>query len=193
MTADSRAAATGATVRAFFAFWPDTAARDALARLARVVAAAAGGRGSAGENVHLTLAFLGEVPIARVPVLQAIGAAVAASVGGFDLRLGRVGMFRGSGIAWAGASAPPPDLVRLVTDLNAALAADGFAVDPRPFHVHVTLARRCRRRAEVALPAPIAWTVTRLVLNASDLSSGGPRHRELAAWPLRPPTERAAS
>jgi 2'-5' RNA ligase len=57
-------------------------------------------------------------------------------------------------------------------------------LDPRPFHTHVTLARRCRKRVDVSMAAPIAWPVERLVLNASELAPDGPRYRELAGWTL---------
>ena len=91
-----------------------------------------------------------------------------------------------AGIAWAGASSVPAELAQLVRQLNDALMAQGFPTDPRPFQAHLTLARRCRRQPRANQAAPIAWTVARLVLNASDLGSGGPRYRELAAWPLGP-------
>ena len=100
--------------------------------------------------------------------------------------LDRVGAFRGAGIAWAGASSVPAELAQLVAQLNDALTAQGFPTDARPFQAHVTLARRCRRQPRANQATPIAWTVATLVLNASDLGSGGPRYRELAAWPLGP-------
>lgn len=179
------------TVRAFFALWPDAAARDALAELAHAVAVETGGRAPVAQNIHLTLAFLGEVSVARIAALQAIGAAAAAAATAFVVNFDRVGAFRGSGIAWAGASETPAELSRLAAELSAALSAAGFVTDPRPFHAHVTLARRCRRRTGVPLAAPIAWSVARLVLNASDLAPDGPRYRELAGWALGAPAPAA--
>lgn len=170
--------------RLFFAVWPDAPARDALAMLARDVAARAGGRAPAADNLHLTLAFVGEVAADRLAALCAAGAEAAAGVAAFDLALDTVGAFRGSGIAWAGATGVPPALLGLVGRLDERLAARGFPTDTRAFHAHVTLARRCRRTPDAQLPAPIAWTVTRLVLNASELASGGPRYREIGVWPL---------
>lgn len=186
--------AAGETVRTFFALWPDTAVRDALAGLAHEVASEADGRVSATENLHLTLAFLGEVASPRIAVLQAIGAAAASAVPAFGLTLDRVGMFRGSEIAWAGASTVPAALALLVSELGDAVAAQGFALDPRPFQVHVTLARRCRKPPSVSRAVSIAWPVARLVLNASKLAPHGPRYRELGAWPLgqRTPDGQAA-
>ena len=184
------AAGADASLRVFFALWPDAQARDALAKRANVVAEEAGGRAPAIENLHLTLAFVGEVAADRVEALCAAGLAATADVPAFDLSLDRVGAFRGSGIAWAGASSVHADLAQLVSQLNDALTAQGFPTDLRPFQAHVTLARRCRRQPRANQATPIAWTVAKLVLNASDLGSGGPRYRELAAWPLgRRPAE----
>jgi 2'-5' RNA ligase len=181
-----RTTTAGDTLRVFFAIWPDAAARDALATLASTVAAEAGGRAPAIANLHLTLAFVGEVAAERVEALVAAGLAATAGVPAFELSLDRVGAFRGSGVAWAGASSMPAELAQLVGQLNDALTAQGFPTDPRPFQAHVTLARRCRRQLRANRATPIAWTVAALVLNASDLGSSGPRYRELAAWPLGP-------
>lgn len=98
--------------------------------------------------------------------------------------LDRVGAFRGSRIGWAGASSVPAELAHLVSQLNDALTAQGFPTDPRPFHAHVTLARRCRRAAGMGVAAPITWRVDGMTLNASELATGGSRYRELAGWPL---------
>jgi 2'-5' RNA ligase len=170
--------------RVFFALWPDAGARDALWALARDTAAQTGGRAPSAGNVHLTLAFLGDVAAARIAALDAIGLAVAAAVPPFTLTLDRVGAFGDGRIAWAGTSAPPRDLERLVQSLNGALAKEGFPTERRAFHPHVTLARHCRRPAGAGAIAAIAWRAERITLNASERSSAGPRYRELGAWPL---------
>jgi len=177
--------ATAANVlRVFFALWPDAAARETLARLARGVAAQAAGRAPAPANLHLTLAFVGDVAPERIAALRTIGAAVAANVPPITLVLDRVGTFRGTGIVWLGASRVPAALERLAADLAAALATDGFPIDARAFRPHVTLARRCRRPGEVALAARVAWAAMRLVLNESNLRSGAPSYRLISSWPL---------
>jgi 2'-5' RNA ligase len=171
-------------VRVFFALWPAATARDALAGLGHDVAARVQGRAPPDENLHMTLAFVGDISATRVAALRAIGMAVASTVPPFTLTLDQTGTFRGTGITWAGASAPPADLLQLVRRLVDALVADGFATEPRAFHPHVTLARRCRKPGSGAIAVPVAWTVARLALNASELSAAGPRYRELAGWPL---------
>jgi 2'-5' RNA ligase len=171
-------------LRIFFALWPEAGARDALSALARDTAAQAEGRAPSTGNLHLTLAFLGDVAAARIVALQAIGPAVASAVPPFTLTLDRVDAFGDGGIASAGASAPPRELQRLVQLLTGALAKDGFPTERRAFHPHVTLARRCRRPAGTGTIVSIAWRVERITLNASERSPRGPRYCELGAWPL---------
>jgi 2'-5' RNA ligase len=170
--------------RVFFALWPDAGARDALSSLARDTAAQAEGRAPSTGNLHLTLAFLGDVAAERIGALHAIGSAVASAVHPFTLTLDRVGAFGDGGMASAGASAPPRELQRLVQLLTGALAQEGFPTERRAFHPHVTLARRCRRPAGTGTIVSIAWSVERITLNASELSPRGPRYRKLGAWPL---------
>jgi 2'-5' RNA ligase len=178
-----RAEATN-PLRVFFAVWPDAPTRAAIAALAHEAATAAGGKAPRAESLHLTLAFVGEVPVDRVAALRAIGADAARPTPPFTMTLDRLGGFRDSGIAWLGTTKVPADLEALVDAMRKALAAAGFPVDPRPFRVHVTLARRCRNRVRAATIAPTAWRVERMTLTASELGGEGSRYRELAAWPL---------
>ena len=113
-----------------------------------------------------------------------------AMVAPFVLTLDRIGAFHRQGIAWAGASSPPAELVRLAAELGNGLATQGWRLERRAFQAHVTLARRCRIRVgdplrdSEPLPAPIVWNVARMTLAASELASGPPRYREIDAWPL---------
>ena len=181
------AGASRAPLRVFFALWPDADARERLAAAARDVAARTKGRAPPAANLHVTLAFIGDVAPGRIGELCAIGASVAASAAPFVLTLDRAGTFRGTGIAWAGASSVPPRLAELARTLADALAAQDFPVEQREFSPHVTLARRCKAPGLASLAVPIGWTVTRLALDASEPGSGGPRYRELATWPLAAP------
>ena len=180
-----RNAGTGAdALRLFFALVPDATARAGLAALARQVAHTTRGRPPSAANLHLTLAFLGSVARARLAELREIGGAAARAVSPFGLRLDRVGGFRGSGIAWAGTASTPDELLRLVAAINLALGTAGFAVETRPFHAHVTLARHCSRLPEPAAIETVGWRVDRMVLMVSETRPEGPVYREVAAWPL---------
>jgi len=172
------------SLRVFFALWPDANARERLAAAALDVAAQTKGVAPPAANLHVTLAFIGDVAPERIGALCGIGASVAASAAPFVLALDCAGTFRGTGIAWAGASSLPSSLVELALDLAAGLLAEGFPVEQRAFTPHVTLARRARTPSLARLPAPIAWKVTRFALDASESGRYGTRYRELAAWPL---------
>ena len=176
------------SIRAFFALWPDPSASDALELLACETARRTQGRVPPSGNLHLTLVFVGDVAPTRVTALRAIGLVAASTAPPFPLTLDRTGTFRGSGVAWAGASAKPRELGELAQQLRDALTAEGFSIEHREFQPHVTLARRCRRPGNGQIAAPIVWTVSRIVLNASEPGSDGPRYRELASWPLGPRT-----
>jgi 2'-5' RNA ligase len=177
-------------LRVFFGLWPDAEARDRLAELARATSERARGRAPPPANLHMTLAFVGEVPLASVAKLSSIGRNASAMAFPFPLTLDCIGAFHRQGVAWAGASSPPAELVRLATALGAGLAAQGWRLERRAFQAHVTLARRCRisvgdpLRDGESLPVPIVWNVARMTLAASELASGPPRYRELDAWPL---------
>jgi 2'-5' RNA ligase len=177
----------GETLRVFYALWPDVETHAALARITATVAAATGGRAPAPENVHLTLAFVGEIAAERLPALIAIGARTAATVDAFTLCFDRVGTFRSSGIAWLGTGEAPPALRSLAEGLALELAAGAFRTDRRAFHAHVTLARHCRRPPPASAATTVTWPVRAMTLTASLLEREGARYRNLAVWPLGNP------
>src|SRR4030095_10567814 len=111
------------TLRVFFALWPDTDACARLAALATEVAARTRGRAPPAGNLHVTLAFIGEIPITHVDALRVIGASVSARAAPFTLALDCTGTFRGTGITWAGASHSPEPLAELARNLADVLAA----------------------------------------------------------------------
>lgn len=112
-----------------------TAVQDALRR------AAPGGSYSRRENLHLTLAFLGEQPEDRLAAARE--AMAAARFSPLTLIFDRLGRFRRAGgdVWWAGA-APNPALYAAQRRLARELSARGFALEERRFVPHLTLARR---------------------------------------------------
>lgn len=170
------------SVRTFFALVPDDAVRQRFVTLARDVARRSRGRAVSGEHVHLTLAFLGDVPVTSVPDLRGIGDRLPHE--GALLEFDTLGAWRASGVAWVAPSRLPPPLTQLHATLNQALRDSGFEVETRPFRPHVTLARRCVQPQGRAVMTPIAWPVRKLCLIGSELHPEGPVHSTLAEWPL---------
>ena len=165
----------------FFALVPPPPLAQSLGALARDVARRARGRPVPAENIHLTLAFIGAWPGARLPALLDAGAQFRGAA--IELALDTLGGFRRAGVAWIGAPATPA-LTALATSLAARLAAAGVALDDRPLAPHVTLARKCRGPYPDERVTPFAWTADAVTLLESQTRAEGARYRALARWPL---------
>ena len=102
----------------------------------------------------------------------------------FALTLDHIGTFKHSELAWVAPSQVPTRLTELESALTAALRKANFVLEPRPFHAHVTLARRCTKRIEKVRFGTVEWDVRRVALLASTASNGGVCYRELAGLAL---------
>ncbi|MCL2126352.1 MAG: RNA 2',3'-cyclic phosphodiesterase [Oscillospiraceae bacterium] len=98
------------------------------------------GNYSAQENLHLTLAFLGECD--EKQGADARAAMEASSFGQFPVHVDRIGRFKRNGgdIWWAGLQ-ESEQLIRLQQDLTDNLTEAGFALKRRKYSPHVTLGR----------------------------------------------------
>jgi 2'-5' RNA ligase len=141
-----------------------------------------GGKATRAESIHMTLLFLGDVPAARVELLQAIGARIAFEP--FTLEVNEASCWKHNKVAWVGPAQMAPALPRLVASLEAAAGAEGFAFDRRAFAPHITLVRKAHC---VPLPAlaPLNWAVGDFVLVRSELSSEGSRYSVIGRWGSR--------
>lgn len=170
-------------MRLFFALWPDEDLRRKLAGTGRVCGDACRGRTLPSRNLHLTLAFLGEVHSHRVDALRRIGATLSAP--SFELVLDRVGHFPRARIVYAGASTVPPALRALVAQIAAALAVGGFRVEAREFVPHVTLVRDARAAPPTAtLDPPLVWQVRHIRLVESVRTPDGQMYRPVSRFIL---------
>jgi 2'-5' RNA ligase len=170
-------------VRAFFAVWPDVVARRSLAQLAAAVAQRTGGRATRESNLHVTLAFIGDVGEARLQALADCGAAAACAIDPFVLTLARLGG-AGRGLAWIEPVDIEPAMAALHAALARALAHAGFTLESRPFMPHVTLSRRGTKSARASPPGAIAWRVDHLSLVGSVTGGEASTYREIVRWPL---------
>lgn len=173
-------------MRLFFAIWPPAHQRDELARLARRLAHISRGRATEAANLHLTLAFLGEVDEALLPQLSALGVQLAA-LPAAPMALTRTGSWS-NGIVWAAPEQTPAELLELVGQLNIGLAALGLPVEKRRYTPHLTLARRAHRLLAGHSIEPVPWPLDHLSLVASQLDGAGSRYTILGRWPLTVPT-----
>ena len=176
-------------LRAFFALVPPSEMRAALAELGRDRARRLHGRPVPAENIHLTLAFVGAWPRARMDALLAAGNALNAEA--MRVTLDRQGGFRRSGVAWVAPSSAPATLGMLANALAANLRVNGVPYDEKPFHPHLTIARKCRGPFEHGAIGPFVWDIDAVALVASDTRAEGARYTIVATWPLGQRDERS--
>lgn len=178
------------SARLFVAVELGRQAREAVrAGLAGVSGEGVDARWTGSEQWHVTLAFLGSVSPALASAVRGVLAEVAAGSAPMTVALtGDAGTFNRR-VLWAGIDGGR-QLTGLAERTRDALGDLGLAVDDRPFRAHLTLARA---RGKGRLPAglasayatePVAWTVDRLVLMRSTLSSTGARYTVESAWRL---------
>ena len=173
---------------------PDLAARafeilpTALPALRRVKA----------ENLHLTLAFLGETPGERFGDVTAAASEAATSVSPFTLSFDRAGRFPERGrprVVWLGLAAGAESVLELGAVVSAGLRSRGLRFDDRPLAPHLTLARvaedasaaeaKTVGAALADLPiAKLRFAVAEIAVVQSVLSPKGPRYTPLATVPL---------
>ena len=140
--------AVAETLRAFIAIELTEEARQYLALLTSSlrhnVDVAHGIRWVDPHGVHLTLKFLGNIPMAR---LDAVASAMEESAGGappFSLSIHGLGAFpelSAPRVLWAGVQGNLNPLLMVQTRLEESLAARGFPKEGRSFSPHLTLAR----------------------------------------------------
>ncbi len=174
-------------MRLFFALWPPEPVAAALAAQAHALARTLGGKPTRQETIHLTLAFLGEVDEAQLPVVLRAAAAVRAEP--FTLSVDRFGAWRHNRLLWAGCSSPAPGLLALVDRLRQRLRDSSIGYDDKQgFTPHVTLVRKLPdARTLTGMPPiePMVWPCPAFVLAGSQPAPEGSAYRVIGEFPLR--------
>jgi len=188
---------TGA-LRLFIAITLPEAVRQAVLRVqSQLQPLVPGGaaRWSRPDQFHLTLCFLGSVPMEQVDPLQAAAAAVCRSGNFLKLRAAGLGFFphaRAPRVLWVGID--DPDLAALQRRLADAVRPFTAESTGEKFVGHLTLARLGWERFN---PRKLAnavqaqsdrcfgeWTAEEIELVRSELSAAGARHTPLTIFPL---------
>lgn len=139
-------------MRLFVALSFSQQARDALLRCQQQLRELGmTGNFTRPENLHLTLAFIGETD----RVAQACRALERIEQPAFSMVLGEIGRF--SDLWWAGIRENAA-LQELALRVQEQLRAGGFSIDRRPFRPHVTLVRQASASRPVRLALPAAVT-----------------------------------
>lgn len=151
------------------------------------------------ENLHVTLAFLGQTPDVRLGDVVAAASEGAARVSGFTLAFDRAGRFPERGrrprVVWLGMSEGAESVLELGVGVYAGLRTRGLHFDDRPLAPHLTLARVVEdasapeaRTVGAAVEGlqvvRLAFAVAEIAVVQSVLSPKGPRYTALATVPL---------
>jgi 2'-5' RNA ligase len=143
----------GPSWRLFLAVWPDAAVREALAGWQRAWTWPPGAALVPSERLHLTLHFLGNVPVGELPALTD---GLRVPFEPFELPFGHAELWPG-GTAVVRPEHTPQALLGLHGGLATALAGLERPVESRRYKAHVTLARRAIGATPPAAPPKFTW------------------------------------
>jgi len=180
--------------RLFFALWPDEAQRAALVEATGETVRGCGGRPVPESSLHVTLAFLGSVPGPRLADLGDLAQRTAATFPGDALPLGIA--LQGFEY-WAkpqvlavlerGAPAdlaPTSGASQLACALTTTAVAAGFSPDLKPFHAHVTVARKVARAPQLRDMPEVRWRFDSFALLESRTLPEGPVYSVVGSYLL---------
>jgi 2'-5' RNA ligase len=168
-------------VRLFFAAFPDGETQRLIVSAAAELELEDGARLVPCENYHMTLAFVGEASNAQAASLRTI---VPLEVPAFTLRFDTCEHWLESEVVVFATSECPPALHDLQCKLRGELAHHDLASDPRPFHPHVTIARKVVQAPVQQAMSGFLWSVTAFQLVRSVRSNTGSTYTVLDHWPL---------
>ena len=155
------------TWRLFLGLWPSPDVRAQIVQHADAWQWPSAARRAAPERLHLTLHFLGNVAVERLPALRA---GLACAWDGCTLELDRAEVWPG-GIAVLEASAVPAPLAELHARLGEALLRLDVPVESRRYRPHVTLARKAQG-ARAPAAAALRWELASECLLMRSLPGG---------------------
>ncbi len=142
---------------------------------------------SRAENLHLTLKFLGETPVAKVESLSQAAARAASALEPFEIVVQGCGSFPPRGqprVLWVGIEDPSGGLGKLHQRLEDECSQASFAREQRAFHPHLTIARLRKPQGsrqlaelhkEIGFEAETVG-VSALMVVKSELGPEGSRH-----------------
>ena len=183
-----------AALRLFFALWPALPEQQALAQASAAGVAASGGRPIPAANLHVTLAFLGNVAAARLPQLRAavqpLAGVEATAAAALQLQFQTLEHWARPQILCATAAVGTAGGARaavLAESIRQATQAAGFLPDLKPFHAHVTVARKVARAAAAQPLACVQWNCAAFALVASVTGAAGSVYSVIDSYPLDRP------
>ena len=148
------------------------------------------------QNIHITLKFLGDTEVKKIPDIERVLEQVAASHSPFAIQLVRLGIF-GSRydprVIWAGIE-PYDHLAMLMKDVHAELKTIGYESDRQNLVPHLTLGRIKEIKDKHLFQRVIEkireissqeMIVTECILYESILKKEGPVYLNLKTFPFQ--------
>lgn len=152
------------------------------------------------NGIHLTLQFLGDTPLDKLPAIQDALAVVAQNASACTFTVGGLGCFpnlRRPRVVWVGVQEPSGRLAALQDAVEEAMAHFGYVPEGRGFTPHLTLGRVQRHTSnrevaqvgEAVTGTPVGQlaeiTADRFALIRSVLKPTGAEYTTLAEFPLK--------
>lgn len=165
--------------RLFFALWPDDKTRKIIAKLVQRVIPHHQGKPIRTDNLHLTLAFLGNVNNAQRDCVEAV--AESLSITPFSLCLDHLGVFSSAKVLWLGIKEQPDALTQLANNLANGARDCEIKLDEKAFKPHVSLIRKTNQLHELEVE-PIYWNINQFCLVQSIPHREGVEYRVVKSW-----------
>ena len=165
-------------LRLFFALEPDQAVKREVHAVQKKLDC--DGRMIPSEQIHVTLAFLGNREAEIVPELCDVAANLHFEP--CTLVLDRTGTFRCVNVLWLGASEVPASLLSFRQALMDGLEKAGIGFDHRAWRPHLTLYRGLRNKPGIMEIDPVVWRLNQFSLVESINVKGGVEYRRLGHW-----------
>lgn len=166
--------------RLFLAFWPDADLRQRVQALAAPALEQSRARPVPGDNLHVTLVFVGNWPVDKRGQIELVVDSL--SIPDETLEFERIETWQKPGVLALVGEDCPPAVTAYQRNLSAGMAALGWTPETRPFRPHVTFGRKTRRRVRRVLDEPLAWPCHQVALVRSEAGDNGSRYRPLRIW-----------
>lgn len=138
------------------------------------------------QNFHLTLKFLGDVPVEKIQTITSVLFDVCSRYKEWQINLKGIGAFpdfSNPRVIWAGIQDLEKGLLKIWSDLEKALESVGFSREKRNFSPHLTLgrvkegpARGLADEIKRIQPLDVTIPVNEIKLMKSKLSPKGPEY-----------------
>ena len=167
------------TQRMFFALWPNDEVRKEIASVAKQAAQHHQGKLMRTNNLHLTLAFLGNVTDDQRQCVEAMADTI--SITPFSLCLDHIGVFPRPKVLWLGVKEKPDALMQLSASLGKCAYDCGIKLDEKAYNPHITLMRKVNHLHDMTIDS-VSWSVDHFCLVQSVTHQEGVEYRVVKSW-----------